>query len=409
MRTLLVSPYSPYPLIFGGAIRTYHVLKMFAELSEVTLVGYRNWHDEGSAEEHLREFCTHVHMLDGPPVDIHPKWLLQARGTLSPRTFQYYSFYSRQLQQLIDRVLNATRFNWIVIEQSQMAYFTIRQPGALRVLDLQNIEHELLARRAPVQHNPLRRAALMLEAAKFRRDELKIYRDADLIFTPSERERDALRALPGMPQVESLPNSIDSDYFSLRTEEPDSNEITFVGSTHVDANRDGVNFFVRKILPLIEQRVPDVRLSIVGGDPPAEIRAYGEQPNITVTGFVSDVRTYMARARVMVVPLRSGGGTRLKILESLSFGLPTVSTTIGAEGIDVVNERDILLADDPHGFADAVVRLLSDTSLRRHLSTNGRKLVEQQYSWQAVGRSLRTYLNQRSGVEPGQFLATATR
>lgn len=404
MKTLLVSPYSPFPLVFGGAIRVYHVMKMFAELSDVTLIGYRTWQDEGSAEEHLREICKQVYMLDGPPVDLQPKWLLQARGMFSPQTFQYHSFYSRAFQALIDRVLCEDRYDWIVIEQSQMAYFEIRQAGAMHILDLQNIEYELLARRAPVQRNPFKRAALAVEAARFRRDELQIYRDVDLIFTPSERERDTLRALPHMPRVETLPNSIDTDTFGLRTEEPADNEIIFVGSTHVDANRDGVNYFVQTIFPLIEQRVPDVRLSIVGGDPPPEIRTYGEQPNISVTGFVPDVRTYMAGARAMVVPLRSGGGTRLKILESLSFGLPTVSTTIGAEGIDLVHERDILLADDAQQFAEAVVRLLADQELRQRLIVNGRRLVEQHYSWQAVGRNLRSYLHSRS---PARHSATA--
>ncbi|NWF79398.1 MAG: glycosyltransferase [Chloroflexi bacterium] len=392
MKTLLVSPYSPYPLVFGGAIRVYHVLKMFAGFSDVTLLGYRTWQDEGSADEHLRSLCVRVAMLDGPPSRVQPKWLLQARGIFGVRPFQYHAFYSPALQLLIDQALRRERYDYIVMEQSQMAYFRLRQPGAIHILDLHNIEHELLARRAIVQHNLARRLALTLEARKFRRDEQAIYRQADLVFTPSERERALLAALPGMPRVETLPNSIDTDYFALRQADPAANELVFVGSSHVDANRDAINYFVQQIFPLIEQRVPDVTLSIVGGDPPAEIRVYGERPKITVTGFVADVRAYMARARVMVVPIRSGGGTRLKILESMSFGLPVVATTIGAEGIDAMHERELLLADDPPAFAAAVERLLTDATLRRRLITNGRKLVETGYSWQAVGRRLQDHL-----------------
>ncbi|MCX7789916.1 MAG: glycosyltransferase family 4 protein, partial [Chloroflexaceae bacterium] len=331
-------------------------------------------------------------MLDGPPVDVRQKWLLQARGTFGPRTFQYYAFYSPALQALIDRALREERYDYIVVEQSQMAYFAARQAGAMHILDLHNIEYELLARRARVQRSPGRRLALTLEAIKFRRDEQRLYREFDLIFAPSARECATLRALPGMPTVAVAPNCIDVDHFALQTVEPAANEIVFVGSVHVDANRDAVNYFVQEVLPLIEAQVPDAHLSIVGGNPPPEIRAYGQRRNITVTGFVDDVREYMARARVMIAPFRSGGGTRLKILESMSSGLPVVATSIGAEGLDVVDGRDLLLADDSRAFAAAVVRLLRDGALRRQVIANGRRLVAERYSWQAVFQQVRSCL-----------------
>jgi glycosyltransferase involved in cell wall biosynthesis len=274
-----------------------------------------------------------------------------------------------------------------------MGYFSCRQPGALQILDMQNIEHELILRRAQVEPNRAKRLALAVEGWKFRREELAICKGYDLIFTPSDRERDLLRRLPGMPRVESLPNSIDTDYFALRAAAPSANEITFIGTTHVDANRDGLIYFLTRIFPAIEARVPDVQLKIVGGNPPPEIRAYDARPNIEVTGYVKDVRAYMARARALIVPLRSGGGTRLKILEGLSYGVPTVSTTVGAEGLDLTDEQHLLLGDTPEAFADQVVRLLGDAELQRRLSVAGRRVVEERYSWQAVGQRLGAYLD----------------
>lgn len=400
MQTLLISPFSPYPLHFGGAIRVYHVMKMFAAFSDVTLINYGSGEHDERTEQQLRTICKELHVVKGPPGEADKKWQLQARATFGPRTFQYHSFYSGEMQRTINQVLRSRKFDYIVLEQSQLGYFDVRQPGAIHILDLQNIEYELLERRARAQQNPTKAIALVIEAVKFRRDEQRIYRDVDLIFTPSDRERDTLRQLPGVRRVETLPNSIDSNFFALRSEEPSTNEIVFIGTTHVDANRDGVNYFVKEIFPLIELQIPDVKLWIVGGSPPPEIKAYDERPNISVTGFVEDVRTYMQKARVMVVPLRSGGGTRLKILEGLSFGIPTVSTSVGAEGIELTDNHDILLADDVQGFADAVVRLLRDAELRRKLSFNGRQLVEQCYSWQTVGRNLNTYLHQASSLEP---------
>jgi glycosyltransferase involved in cell wall biosynthesis len=157
----------------------------------------------------------------------------------------------------------------------------------------------------------------------------------------------------------------------------------FVGLTHVDANRDGVCWFVDSILPILEQRVPDVHVTIVGGNPPPQILDYGKLDNVDVTGYVPDVAPYMARAAVSVVPLRSGGGTRLKILEALSAGVPTVSTSIGAEGLELEDGVHIRIADDPESFAAAVAELLLDRELQARMSDAGSTEVRSTYSWQA--------------------------
>ncbi|HMQ30975.1 MAG TPA: glycosyltransferase family 4 protein, partial [Chloroflexaceae bacterium] len=300
----------------------------------------------------------------------------------------------RHFQREIDARLGAQRFDYIVLEQSQMGFFRCRQPGAVHILDLQNIEYELLERRAKVQSNPVKGLALAVEATKFKRQELGIAEQYDLVFTPSEREAAHLGGILKGPRVACLANSIDPDFFPMRAEQPTANEIAFVGTTHVDANRDGLIYFMEQVFPLIERRVPDVRFSIVGGKPPAEIRAYGERPNVEVTGFVDDVRPYMARAKALVVPLRSGGGTRLKILEGLSFGVPTVSTSIGAEGIDLTDGKEILIGDTPERFAERVVQSLTDAALCRRVAAAGRLLVEERYSWQAVGRQLAACLDE---------------
>lgn len=389
MKTLIVSPFSPYPLVFGGAIRLYHLVKMFASFSEVTLIAYASWTDDPNVVEHLETICHKVILVDGKP---EQNGRLRARSVLSSRSFQYHAHYARRFQAILDTALQHDRYDCIVTEMTQMAYFSCSQPGALCILDMQNIEHELLLRRASVEPNLIKRFALWLEGQKFRREELTLCKNFDLIFTPSERERDVLAQLPGMPAVHSLPNSIDPDFFALRQQQPKANEITFIGTTHVDANRDGLLYFMAEIFPLIERAIPDVQLKIVGGSPPPEIRAFGERPNVEVTGYVKDVRVYMDRAKALIVPLRSGGGTRLKILEGLSYGVPTISTSIGAEGLNLIHGRQILLGDTPQAFAEQVVRALSDYQLQQHLRVAGREVAEEQYSWRAVGRQLQEYI-----------------
>jgi len=390
MKTLIISPFSPYPLVFGGAIRLYHLVKMFASFSETTLLAYASWTDDPNVAQHLETICHRATLVEGKPA---LTGALRTRSLLSLRSFQYHAHFTQGFQTAVDGLLRQERFDYIVVEMPQMAYFRAHQPGALRILDMQNIEHELLLRRAKVEKHPLKRVGLLAEGVKFRREELALCKEFDLIFTPSDRERDLLAALGGMPRVESLPNSIDPDFFTLRARAPQANEITFIGTTHVDANRYGLIYFMEEVFPLIKQRVPDLSVKIVGGSPPPEIAAYGQRPDVEVTGYVKDVRDYMARAKVLVVPLRSGGGTRLKILEGLSYGVPTVSTSIGAEGLGLKDGEEILLGDTPEQFADQVVRALNDPALQERLSLAGRRVAEERYSWRAVGQQLQRHLS----------------
>ncbi len=396
MKTLVIAPFSPYPLVFGGAIRLYHLLKMFSTVSDVSLLAYRSWSEDGDNVGDLDTFCKEVVLVDEHPLSTRRKWMLQARSSFGTCTFQYFSHYSQSFQRQLTTLVRRQEFDYIVTSFSQMAYFRLPRTNALRVLDLHNIEYELLARRAQVEHNPVKKAMLWLEAKKFQRDEIALCKEFDLVLAPSERERNQLRAMLPSTHVECLPNSINTEYFALRDANPVQNEILFVGTTHVDANRDGVCYFMEEIFPLIEQHIPNVRFTIVGGDPPPRIREFGRRSNVEVTGYVKDVRPYMQRAKIMVVPLRVGGGTRLKVLEGLSFGVPTVSTTLGSEGIAVRDGDHLLLADTPEAFAGKVVGLMQDNDLQNSLRVNGRRLVEQEYSWRAVGKKLAAYLPPRS-------------
>jgi glycosyltransferase involved in cell wall biosynthesis len=383
VNTLFVSPFSPYPLVFGGAIRLYHLMRMFREFSAVSLIAQASWmDDERDVMEHLGSFCDDLAIVDTATGSTSG---LRARSLLGSHSFQHIAYRSARFQRRLDEMLERTSYDCIVVEMTPMAQYDLRGADALRLLDMQNIEHELVRRRASVADGRIRRAALELEWRKVRREELAACRRFDLTFVPSERERDIVQEFVPDRAVVAMPNSIDPDHFGLRSSLPRTNEIAFVGATHVDANRDGLKYFMEAVFPLIEARVPDVHFTIAGGDPPPEIKAYGARPNVDVTGYVPDVRPYLAQAKALVVPLRSGGGTRLKILEGMCVGVPTVSTSIGAEGLELTDGVHLLLADDPHTFADQVVRLLSDERLQRDLGTDGRAVVEERYSWRAVG------------------------
>jgi polysaccharide biosynthesis protein PslH len=399
--TLIIGPFAPYPAVFGGAQRLYAVVKMFAEFSDVTLVTYRSFNADDTSIAHLSTICAEVELVDGVPTDTTAKWKLQLRGLLDGKTFQYYAFYAKHFQAAIDRHLSRKHFDVIVVEQSQMGWFDTASNTAtggsgaapFRIFDLQNIESELLARRAAVHPRGLRKLALMIEARRFARKERAMCRQYDLVLTPSDRETEQLRSeVPGV-RFETLPNTIDTSL--NRRDDPNYHptEVTFIGTTQVEANRDGVLWFAEEILPIIRVARPDVHVSIVGGKPPPEVLALGDQPNVTVTGFVDDIHPYIQRAATIIVPLRVGGGTRLKILDAMNAETPVVSTTLGAEGIAGEDGTHLLLADEPADFAAAVLRLLDEPHTRAAMAAAGRELVEREYDWRAHGRRLQAVLH----------------
>ena len=174
--------------------------------------------------------------------------------------------------------------------------------------------------------------------------------------------------------------------FRLRLQHTSSTSGVWIGIP----NEDAVAFFADEVLPRIQEKVPDVQFSIVGGNPSARVQRLAEREGVVVTGRVPEIKPYFAEATVFVVPLRIGSGTRLKILEALAMGKAIVSTSVGAEGLDLKDGEEIFIADEPIAFADAVTRLLTDPTLRRRIGENGRARVEQDYDWRSIGEKLHT-------------------
>jgi glycosyltransferase involved in cell wall biosynthesis len=384
MNALVVTPFLPYPLVFGGAIRLYHLMRMLSTFSDVSLLSYRSWSDEDPTP-HLEQMCSRVVISSAKPMN---RRALRARSLVSRRSYQYLAHQSRSFQQELDALVARDRYDIVLVEMTPMGQFDL-PPEALRILDLQNIEHELVERRALNTPGSLRRQALNHEAHKVRQEELDICGRFDLLLATSDREADIIRTW-GAPRVETMVNTVDTMRFALRDERDIAPpRLAFIGVPHVDANRDGIRYFMTEIFPLIRQAAPDVSVDIVGGNPPPDIRAFDSIPGVNVTGYVKDIRDYMATASALVVPLRSGGGTRLKILEGLSFGVPTISSSIGAEGLELEDREHIVVADDPQSFSAAVLEVLRDEELRSHLRITGRKFVEENYDWRSQASRLR--------------------
>ena len=232
--------------------------------------------------------------------------------------------------------------------------------------------------------NPVARAYLGLEAKKLERYERRAALAFDHCIMVSEADCRTMAANYGATNTSAIPTGVDDQYFHPEPCESPDPTMVFVGSMDWLPNQDAAQYLVGEILPLIRREVSAAQLVIVGRNPPESIRTLARIPGVQVTGMVEDVRPFVANAQVCVVPIRIGGGTRIKIFEALAMEKAVVSTTVGAEGLPVTHRQDILLADEAETFAAEVVRTFRDVELRRALGRAGRALVSERFSWEAA-------------------------
>jgi glycosyltransferase involved in cell wall biosynthesis len=262
-----------------------------------------------------------------------------------------------------------------------------------KVLFTHNVEATIWRRHYEVATNAVWKAISWREWKKMEAAERRYLRLADHVLTVSEADRGAFSSFLAAESLTVISTGVDIDYFQpARTEEID-NSIVFIGSMDWLPNEDAMFYFADAILPLIKREFPNALLEVVGRNPSRKLQAMAErEASVRLTGWVEDIRPYVARAGVCIVPLRIGGGTRLKIFEAMAMGKAIVSTTIGAEGLPVKADENILLADTPGDFADSTVTLLRDSARRKRLGVAARALVEENYSWAKVaadfGRTL---------------------
>lgn len=387
MKILMLSPWLPYPPNWGFAKRVYHVLEVLGRRHEVTLLSYASDGD-GDRIKVLQGMCEAVHTVPAPELDTG-KRLAQLASVLSTQSFQRRIIYSSQMQRKLDELANGPPFDIIHIQTSQLACFRC-DPRSVLVLDEHNIEYELYYRMFQTEGSPARRLFNWLEYVKFKREEMASWRASDGCVLTSQRELAMLKALaPSLPTA-VVPNAVDTEYFKPSDAPREQDAIVLTGLMKYRPNVDGVLFFVKDIWPRILQKRPNAKFYIVGGEAPPEVTRLASS-NIIVTGAVDDVRPYVHKAAVFAVPLRMGSGTRLKVLEGLAMGKPMVSTSLGCEGIELTDREHLLIADEPHAFADAVLELMTRPDLAQRLADQGRALMLERYRWESAVDALELF------------------
>jgi len=387
MRILWVKPGGLWPLDTGGRLRSFHTLSALSRRHQVVLL---TTHGPGDDPHELAARLPHCERVTSfphhPPKQGSP-WLASAllRSWFSELPLDLWKWRVPALRAEACRLVERRRVE-LCVADFLTAVPNVPLPGPVPVLLFEhNVEHVIWKRLAAVERRPWRRRLLDRESRKMHRFESKACARAALTVAVSEPDRDLLAAAAPGATVRAVTTGVDLRYF-VPNGHADSKGLVFTGSMDWYPNEDAILHFVQRILPEIRAEVPETVLTVVGRQPSDRLRAATAGLPVEITGRVDDIRPYVARAAVYVVPLRVGGGTRLKICEALAMGKAVVSTSVGAEGLPLLPGEHFLCADDPADFARAVVSLLRGGQRRQALGMAGRRLMEERHSWDHVGQ-----------------------
>ena len=373
-----------HPTLRGGQIRTLEMLKRVHRRHEVHYVAF----DDGTSAEAVarsKEYAARTYPVShrAPRRGAPAFWLQFAGNLFSPLPLSLARYQDAAFRRMLQEVQRRESPDVMVCDFLTPAV-NIDDLSSW-VLFQHNVETMIWRRHAEHAGNPLLKLYFKRQAERMFQVEARVCRGVRTVIAVSESDARTHQTLFGLPHVPSIPTGVDVASLTPPEPMPALTDLVFVGSMDWMPNVNGVDYFLDEILPLIRRRRPDCSVTIVGRRPPARLRRRAESDlHLRVTGTVEDVRPYLWGASVSIVPLRIGGGTRLKIYESMAARIPVVSTSIGAEGLEIHPPGDILLADTPSAFADACLDLLADGGARARIAQAAWDLVSSRYSWERI-------------------------
>jgi glycosyltransferase involved in cell wall biosynthesis len=405
-RVLFLSQLVPYPPDAGPKVRSYFVLRYLAQRYAITLLAFSRPDDPPESIEHLRTYCEQVITVPIHRTKVRDVRMLAA-SLLAGESFIIRRDSVAKMTAQVERLLASNAYDYVHADQLWMAQYGLhaRQFAKVRkpclILDEHNACYQIYQRLAEHETHPLKRWLWKREWPALRRFEVQACARFDRVVTVTEEDREILQGLVSdvwrkgrsadiIERFNTIPICVDVSSVQPIIPNKGSLDTLHMGTMFWMPNVEGVLWFAREVWPAVRQRFPEATFTVVGKNPPASIRELvasgfqGHGNGIAVTGYVSDPRPYLVNAAVFIVPLFSAGGMRVKIVDGWRWGLPIVSTTIGAEGIHYRDGENILIADSPEDFSQAVLRVLSEPELAQYLRQNGRSWVEQHYDWQKV-------------------------
>jgi polysaccharide biosynthesis protein PslH len=386
------------PLDKGGKLRTWHLMRHLARRHEITFLSFA---EPGQTEPHRRgmaEVCKHLVTIPRSETEKGTMRFYADAGRylVDPVPYAVAKYRSDRYRARVGDLLRRGRFDTVVCDFLPPL---VNMPETLpcpSILFTHNVEADIWRRHAETAGNPIARHLMEQQWRRMLRFERGAIERFDLVLAVSEADGGTFQRLyPGALRspVHVVQTGVDTQFFTPAADRTARRaHLVFTGSMDWLPNEDGMLYFVREILPLVRRAEPDATLSIIGRAPTPAVRRLAEDAGIDVTGRVDDVRPHVAAGSVYVVPLRIGGGTRLKIFEAMSMAKAVVSTTVGAEGLPVTDGDDILIADEPEAFAAAIVRLIQDAPARQRIESAARRLVVERYDWSAAAHDFEAAL-----------------
>ena len=386
MKTLWVNSNFMHPTTKGGQIRTLEMLRHLHRWHEIHYVAIANpAQPEGPARAHEYSYKSYPFPYHVPSKTSPAFYAELLRGLFSPTPVAVQRFHPPGMRAFLEDLIRRERFDCAVVDHlAPTSYF----PDLPHAIFFQHNVETVIWRRHVEHATGLRRKYFQRQADRMFEFERRVSREAGHIVAVSKRDADEMRRLFDVTRVSEIPTGVNVEYFLPPEPRPEPvADLVFVGSMDWLPNVDGVLYFAREILPLIRATRPETTVAIVGRTPPPNMIQLGvEDPLIKITGTVPDIRPYLWGSAVAIVPLRIGGGTRLKIYEAMAARIPVVSTTIGAEGLTVHPPDDIRIADSPTEFANQCLNLLFAREVRERIAMAAWEMVNANFSWEHVSR-----------------------
>ena len=385
MKILYVCHRFPFPPKRGGKIRPFNMIRhLSASGHEVTVASLARSPQEADEGKGIASYCSRYEMANvrGPLQLVR---MVARLPTLTPSSMGY--FYSASLQRRLRALARRERFDLIFVHCSSVAQYVADIRGVPKILDFGDMDSQKWLEYARYKPFPLS-MGYRLEGIKLEREEKRLARLFDVCTATTRAEWETLQSYGAAGETDWFPNGVDSDYFAPDDAPYEANLISFVGRMDYYPNQECMFDFCANVLPRIQARRPRTRLSIVGADPSPAVRKLGELPGVTLTGSVPDVRPYVRRSAVMVAPLNIARGTQNKILEAMAMGVPVVTSTAAAGGVDALAQEHFLVARNHEEQASAILRILEDGAERRRLSAAGRSRMLTHHAWPASMRRL---------------------
>lgn len=392
MRVLFLAVNVPVPPNNGVAIRSLSFLKgLVSRGHDVDFISFSNADPSATADLlPLTKYCKKIELIHRrmPTLSENSDYWSRVRDLFTFQSYSFRRFHSESMRKAICQALHNCPYD-VIFADSLYPMVNIPEMAVPILLNCHNVEHIILQRYASLEGNPLKRFYARFESARLRKEERSACNRVSVALVCSDVDRQILNRLCPEVRIVTVPNVVDTEW--VRPEEREQTDqvpvLLYQGGMDWYPNRDAVKFFARSILPIVQTRFPNIRFVVAGRNPPAQfVRELQTIAGIEFTGTVPDMRPYLKAATVVVVPLRVGGGTRIKILESAATGKAVVSTEIGAEGLEFRQNKEILLANQPGEFAQSVINLLEDPIRRTEMGQAARQMVIERYSQTVLER-----------------------